>query len=540
MFLLDYKDIVDVLMLSSDGLDDKQQNLFLDLAFIINARVYKSFDLIRQLHGSSVHTEMSVLRERSLISVSQKGKIGMHDLVLEMGFEIVRKNSAKNFVIFFFLLVSSPASGYLTGIDLINWHRSNQLFGSFRLLKVEARNCYHMDGTIALTLIEALLILLALSISQAIKYISPSLYGSQPDAVDDSFKDDVILTQTVSPPATKYDVFLSFRGEDTHHTFASHLYRGLHNAGIHTFMDHQLRKGEQISPVLLRTIEESQISMIIFSENYSSSRWCMDELVHILECKKNFGRVVIPIFYNIDPSHIRKQNGSFGNGFDVLKQRFKDSQQKLQKWRNALIQSTSLSGWHSNATRPEFKLVEEIVRDTLSKLREMGLEISSQQLYSRRKTAIRLWRHEDIYDFFISDKGTEAIRCMSLDASKIKRITLRANNFRKMHNLIFLKVYKSDHRKPSKLNICEDMDYLPEELRFVSWEEYPLPYVPLHFCAENLLTLEMRNSNIRQLWGENQHFPNLKQINLSDSKISVHSQICLRPLRLKSWILRVV
>ncbi|XP_028760674.1 uncharacterized protein LOC114719361 [Neltuma alba] len=148
----------------------------------------------------------------------------------------------------------------------------------------------------------------------------------------------------------------------------------------------------------------------------------------------------------------------------------------------------------------------------------MGLEISSQQLYSRRKTAIRLWRHEDIYDFFISDKGTEAIRCMSLDASKIKRITLRANNFRKMHNLIFLKVYKSDHRKPSKLNICEDMDYLPEELRFVSWEEYPLPYVPLHFCAENLLTLEMRNSNIRQLWGENQHFPNLKQINLSDSK----------------------
>ncbi|XP_028760643.1 disease resistance-like protein DSC1 [Neltuma alba] len=85
------KDIIDVLKLSFDVLDDKQPNLFLDLAFLINARVYRSFDQIRQLYGSSVHIEMSVLRERSLISVSQKDKIGMHDLVLQMGFEIARQ-----------------------------------------------------------------------------------------------------------------------------------------------------------------------------------------------------------------------------------------------------------------------------------------------------------------------------------------------------------------------------------------------------------------------------------------------------------------
>ncbi|XP_028762387.1 disease resistance-like protein DSC1 [Neltuma alba] len=622
---------------------------------------------------------------------------------------------------------------------------------------------------------KALSILLGVSISKAIRLISRSRNGNQPVAIAASSEDDVILT---SPPATKYDVFLSFRGEDTRHNFASYLYKGLRNAGIHTFMDHELRKGESISPILQRTIGESEISVIIFFENYASSTWCLDELVHILECKRKFGRVVIPVFYNVDPSSIRKQNGNFGKGFDVLEQRFKDNPEALQKWRNALIQSTNLSGWDSHSTRPEFKLIEEIVKDILRKLnyassshlegligiarhfrniqrlliearivgiwgmggagkttlakailqglkaqfdafsfienvkeqlkrislekkillilddvdnsivaadltkvldwfgegsriiitsrdmqvlknasatsstyhvpdldfegafhlfnlkafkrdepskgymelsksvvkychgnplallvlgcflygrqkeewesaleklnqsppkdivdvlklsfdglddkqqnvfldlaflikqgvhislnllrqlycssmhieisvlrekslisfnnhnnfiemhdllREMGLEISSQQLYSSRKTLVRLWRHEDIYHFFHNDQAVEAIRCMSLDASKIESITLMASHFRRMHYLMSLQVYKSNQGKPSKLNICKSLDYLSKELRFLNWEEYPLPFVPLQFCAKNLIELELPNSNIQQLWDQ--------------------------------------
>ncbi|KAK4259277.1 hypothetical protein QN277_005624 [Acacia crassicarpa] len=225
---------------------------------------------------------------------------------------------------------------------------------------------------------EASLLLLGLSIYKAIRFISHLLNGNQPGVVDDSSQDNVILAQTasassshivVSPPATKYDVFLSFRGEDTHHTFASYLYKGLCNADIHTFMDCELHKEEHISQVLFKTIEKSEISMIIFSESYASSAWCLDELVHILECKEKFGRVVIPIFYNIDPSNLRKQNESFEKGFNVLKKRFSDNLEKLQKWSDALYNVASLSGWDSNTTRSDVELVEEIVKDILSKLK---------------------------------------------------------------------------------------------------------------------------------------------------------------------------
>ncbi|XP_028786451.1 TMV resistance protein N-like [Neltuma alba] len=133
-------------------------------------------------------------------------------------------------------------------------------------------------------------------------------------------------------------------------------------------MDHKLDKGDHITPILLKIIEESQISLIIFSKDYASSKWCMDELVHIMKYKDKYGRLVVPIFYNIDPSDIRKQNGRFGDGFAKLIQRFKHDQKRVQEWENALTKSASISGWDSKNYRPESKLVKKIVKDVLSKL----------------------------------------------------------------------------------------------------------------------------------------------------------------------------
>ncbi|KAM7473445.1 hypothetical protein LguiB_020688 [Lonicera macranthoides] len=103
----------------------------------------------------------------------------------------------------------------------------------------------------------------------------------------------------------KYDVFLSFRGEDTRKTFIDHLYSALVRSGIYTFKDDErLKTGESISPALLKAIEESSFAVVVFSKNYASSRWCLDELVKIMECsnKSPKGQTVIPIFYDVKPS----------------------------------------------------------------------------------------------------------------------------------------------------------------------------------------------------------------------------------------------
>ncbi|XP_059450982.1 disease resistance protein RPV1-like [Corylus avellana] len=139
-----------------------------------------------------------------------------------------------------------------------------------------------------------------------------------------------------------YDVFLSFRGKDTRNNFTAHLYAALRRNGINTFMDDQLRSGEEISPALLKAIEESQISIIVFSKNYASSKWCLNELMKILECKRTKGQQVLPLFYNLDPSEVRNQTTSVGEAFVKHGERFKNDENKERtriyfEWVNSIL-----------------------------------------------------------------------------------------------------------------------------------------------------------------------------------------------------------
>ncbi|EXB96017.1 TMV resistance protein N [Morus notabilis] len=143
----------------------------------------------------------------------------------------------------------------------------------------------------------------------------------------------------------KYDVFISFRGVDTRFNFISHLHSALSRKKIKAFIDeNDLKTGDEISPTLLKAIKESKLCLIILSEDYASSRWCLEELANILQCKKTDEQSeVLPVFHNVEPSDVRKQQGSYAVAFAKLKERFED--EKLLAWRDALRKIADLSGW---------------------------------------------------------------------------------------------------------------------------------------------------------------------------------------------------
>ena len=141
-----------------------------------------------------------------------------------------------------------------------------------------------------------------------------------------------------------FDVFLNFRGEDTRLGFTGHLYNALCQQGINTFIDDNFQRGEEISAGLLKIIESSRISINVFSENYVSSTWCLDELAKIVECKKN-SKLVRPVFYNVDPSEVHYQKGKFGEALSKHEEKIKDNK-KLHSWREALREAANISGWH--------------------------------------------------------------------------------------------------------------------------------------------------------------------------------------------------
>ncbi|KAI5587677.1 hypothetical protein POPTR_005G062700v4 [Populus trichocarpa] len=160
-------------------------------------------------------------------------------------------------------------------------------------------------------------------------------------------------------PLWKYDVFLSFRGADVRHNFLRHLYDALDQNEIETFIDYKLGAGEEISRILLEKIEQSNVSIVIFSKNYADSPWCLEELEKILECRQTLQQIVIPVFYHVDPTHVRELSNSYGNALSEHQKKI--SSDKVDNWKRVLIEIADLEGWHFNDTKKESELVQEIV-----------------------------------------------------------------------------------------------------------------------------------------------------------------------------------
>ncbi|XP_021979134.1 TMV resistance protein N-like [Helianthus annuus] len=174
----------------------------------------------------------------------------------------------------------------------------------------------------------------------------------------------------------KYDVFLSFRGEDTRKTFVDHLYHALHHKGIITYKDDErMEKGRNISDELIRSIEDSKFHIIVFSKNYASSSWCLNELVKIMQCHNTIDQTAYPLFYDVEPTEVRKQSGAVGKAFAKH-----EKEEAAERWRNALSEAAGLAGWdnliESSITyRHEAKFIKKIVEDISLKLHSINFSV---------------------------------------------------------------------------------------------------------------------------------------------------------------------
>ncbi|XP_058185075.1 disease resistance protein Roq1-like isoform X2 [Rhododendron vialii] len=193
------------------------------------------------------------------------------------------------------------------------------------------------------------------------------------------------------PPQWVYDVFVSFRGADTRKNFTSHLFAALGDNGFRTFRDDkELERGEFISDGLLKAIEGSRISLIVFSKDYAGSRWCLDELVKIMDCRETFNQIVVPIFYDVVPSNVRKQTGDLQDAFAEHEKHFREgSNGKVKKWRVALTVAANLSGRDllNETNGDEAELIKMIIKDVREKVNPTHLNVPDHLVGLDRRVA---------------------------------------------------------------------------------------------------------------------------------------------------------
>jgi hypothetical protein len=79
--------------------------------------------------------------------------------------------------------------------------------------------------------------------------------------------------------------------------------------GFKVFLDqHELQTGDHLTSQIKEAIQTASIHVAIFSVGYADSKWCLEELVQMLES----GATIIPVFYDVKPTQLRWTRGENG------------------------------------------------------------------------------------------------------------------------------------------------------------------------------------------------------------------------------------
>ncbi|RXH76163.1 hypothetical protein DVH24_019051 [Malus domestica] len=293
---------------------------------------------------------------------------------------------------------------------------------------------------------------------------------------------------SLSSYRSTYDAFLSFRGADTRKGFTDHLYSALELAGIHTFRDDdEIERGANIEQELQTAIQESRVSVIVFSKDYASSSWCLNELGIIMERKRADGHMVIPVFYDVEPSDVRKQTGSFAESFTRHEKRFKDEIDKVEEWRRALRDVVDLGGMVLG-DRYESQFIQDVVEVIGNKL---------DYLTNRRLRGTRT-----IKGLMLNFPPTES-------SPVLNEVGFETKAFTEMLDLELLLL--------DNVKLSGSYEDFPKNLIWLSWRGFSLKSIPANFCMENLVVLDLRKSSLQHVWKGTKNLTRLKILDLSHS-----------------------
>ncbi|XP_056164622.1 disease resistance protein RPV1-like [Syzygium oleosum] len=188
------------------------------------------------------------------------------------------------------------------------------------------------------------------------------------------------MAPSIDTSGMEFEVFLSFRGSDTRDSFTSCLYHDMVEKGIRVFKDDkELQVGEKIEE-LLRALDDSQIYIPIFSEDFASSAWCLREVARMVDCtsKSDGKKEILPLFFDVRPEDVKSSTGLYSSALSKLEkekvkygheeEKEKYDPDEVKRWRHALREVATRVGWKLEG-KEYGELIKLIVREVLLKLK---------------------------------------------------------------------------------------------------------------------------------------------------------------------------
>ncbi|CAN0905399.1 Disease resistance protein L6 [Linum grandiflorum] len=109
-------------------------------------------------------------------------------------------------------------------------------------------------------------------------------------------------------------------------------------------------EGGNHRPISNPSYYESKVYIPILTQNYASSKWCLQELAKMVDCWKSGGgakgqHIILPVFFFIDPRDVRHpDSSSYKEAFEQLS--LKHDPETILEWKEALQEVGKMKGWH--------------------------------------------------------------------------------------------------------------------------------------------------------------------------------------------------
>ncbi|XP_043713026.1 disease resistance protein RPV1-like isoform X2 [Telopea speciosissima] len=145
-------------------------------------------------------------------------------------------------------------------------------------------------------------------------------------------------------------------------------------------------------------------------------------------------------------------------------------------------------------------------------LRDLGREIVREENPLEPGERSRLWSHEEALNVLKTETGTRKVDGLHLDFGYAsKDHYLKSEGFQAMSKLRLLRIDYTD--------LVGNFEHLFSKLRWLSWKGCPLEFTPANFHLEELVVLDLSQSNVTEHWKgwkQIKKSTTLKVLNLTD------------------------
>ncbi|KAL6184840.1 hypothetical protein ACLB2K_046240 [Fragaria x ananassa] len=143
-------------------------------------------------------------------------------------------------------------------------------------------------------------------------------------------------------------------------------------------------------------------------------------------------------------------------------------------------------------------------------LEEMGKDIVHKESPIDAGRRSRVWFHEDVRRVLTENMGSNHVKGIRVELPGEDEICLSPKCFKKMKNLqLFINI---------NARFSGEVNYLPNQLRFLDWPGFPAQSLPSDFNPQKLVELNMRNSRISRLGEGLKNLQNLKSLSFRSCK----------------------